>query len=74
MAQSKRITSRQAQAIKTRNKILKTTIDLMQKKGFDNITIETISKKAGVSVGSFYYYFKSFIRRTIIFKPTSMTA
>lgn len=59
MAQSKRITSRQAQAIKTRNKILKTTIDLMQKKGFDNITIEMISKKAGVSVGSFYYYFNS---------------
>lgn len=59
MAQSRRITSRQAQAIKTRNKILKTTIEMMQKKGFDNITIEAISKKAGVSVGSFYYYFKS---------------
>lgn len=57
--QHKKITTRQAQAIKTKNKILKTSIDMMQKKGFDNITIEGISKKAGVSVGSFYYYFKS---------------
>lgn len=31
----------------------------MKKKGFDNITIEDISKKAGVSVGAFYHYFKS---------------
>ncbi len=31
----------------------------MSKKGFSNITIEDISKKAGVSVGAFYHYFKS---------------
>ncbi|MEL7571009.1 MAG: TetR/AcrR family transcriptional regulator, partial [Eubacteriaceae bacterium] len=59
MTTHKRITSRQAQAIKTKNKILKTAIDMMQKKGFDNITIKGISKNAGVSVGSFYYYFNS---------------
>lgn len=60
MATVKRKTSaRQAQAIKTKNKIFKTAFDMMQKHGFDNITIEDISKKAGVSVGSFYYYFKS---------------
>ena len=56
---SKKITSRQAQAIKTRNKIYKIAFDLMKQKGFDNITIEDISKKAGVSVGTFYHYFKS---------------
>ncbi len=59
MTKQTRMTSRQAQAIKTRNKILKTAIDMMGKKGFDNITIKGISKSAGVSVGSFYYYFNS---------------
>jgi len=57
--QTKKMTSRQSQAIKTRNKIYNTAFDLMKKKGFDNITIEDISKKAGVSVGAFYHYFKS---------------
>lgn len=59
MTAKNRLTSRQAQAIRTRNKILKTAIDMMGKKGFDNITIKGISKSAGVSVGSFYYYFNS---------------
>lgn len=31
----------------------------MYKKGYDNITIEEISKKAGGSVGAFYHYFRS---------------
>lgn len=57
--QKKKLTSRQAQAIKTRNKIYNIAFDLMKKKGFGNITIEDISKKAGVSVGAFYHYFKS---------------
>lgn len=55
----KQLTSRQAQAIKTRNHIYKVAIDLMDKKGFNNVTIADISKKAGVSVGSFYHYFNS---------------
>lgn len=59
MTTERRMTSRQAQAIRTRNKILKTAIDMMSKKGFDNITVQGISKSAGVSVGSFYYYFNS---------------
>lgn len=57
--QQKKLTSRQTQAIETRNKIYNTAYDMMEKKGFDNITIEEISKKAGVSVGAFYHYFKS---------------
>ncbi len=57
--QRKKLTTRQAQAIKTKAKIYNTAFDLMEKKGFDNITIEEISKKAGVSVGAFYHYFKS---------------
>lgn len=55
----KKLTFRQAQAIKTRKKIYDVSIELMDKNGFDATTIEEISKKAGVSVGAFYHYFKS---------------
>ena len=55
----KKLTSRQIQAAQTKEKIYKTAFALMGKKGFNNISIEDISKKAGVSVGAFYYYYKS---------------
>lgn len=54
-----KLTSRQEQATRTKNKIYNVSIELMDKKGFNNITIEEISKKAGVSVGAFYHYYKS---------------
>ncbi len=55
----KKLTKRQLQAIDTKNRIYNVAIDLMERKGFDNITIEEIAKKAGVSIGSFYHYFNS---------------
>jgi AcrR family transcriptional regulator len=55
----KKMTKRQAQAIETRTKIYNVAIDLMVKKGYDNITVEEISAKAGVSIGAFYHYFKA---------------
>lgn len=58
MAKQK-LTKRQTQANKTKNKIYKVANELMEKKGFNNVTIEDISKKAGVSVGAFYHYYKS---------------
>lgn len=57
--QKKKLTSRQIQAAETRDKIYNTAYNLMKKKGFGSITIDDISKKAGVSVGAFYHYFKS---------------
>ena len=57
--QKEKLTKRQVQANKTKNKIYKVAVDLMEKHGFNNITIEDISKKAGVSVGAFYHYYKS---------------
>ncbi|WZL74563.1 TetR/AcrR family transcriptional regulator [Clostridiaceae bacterium 35-E11] len=54
-----KMTKRQIQAINTKNNIYTIAINLMEKKGYDNITIEEICKKAGVSVGTFYHYFKS---------------
>jgi AcrR family transcriptional regulator len=53
------MTSRQAQAQETSNRIYAAAIELMDRKGFDRITIADISKKAGVSVGAFYHYFES---------------
>lgn len=51
--------SRKIQAEATKNKIYKTAIKLMEQKGFNNMKIDDICSKAGVSVGSFYNYFKS---------------
>lgn len=52
-------TNRAKQAEATKNKIYNCGVRLMRKHGFDNITVEEISKQAGVSVGTYYYYFKS---------------
>lgn len=52
-------TKRALQAIETRNRIYESATALMKRNGFDNITIEQISKAADVSVGAFYHYFGS---------------
>lgn len=54
-----KLTKRKLQAIESKNRIYEIGVGLMEVKGFENITIEEIIKKAGVSVGTFYYYFKS---------------
>lgn len=53
------MTKRKIQASKTRKKIFNVAIGLMEKRGFNNMTIEDICKKAGVSVGTFYHHYKS---------------
>lgn len=55
----KPLTRRQEQALETRNRIYNAAVELMERKGFDNITIAEISRAAGVSVGAFYHYFES---------------
>jgi TetR/AcrR family fatty acid metabolism transcriptional regulator len=52
-------TKRQEKAVETKNRIYNAAIDIMDRKGFEKLTIVDISKKAGVSVGAFYHYFKS---------------
>jgi len=54
-----KLNKRQIQAQNTRDKIYDIAIDLIESKGFENITIAEICKTANVSVGSFYNYFKS---------------
>lgn len=56
---TKKLNKRKLQAQNTYEKIYNAAMTMVEKKGFDNITVEDICKKAGVSVGSFYNYFKS---------------
>ena len=53
------MTNREYQAQQTKNRIYDAAILLMQTNGVRQTTIEGICKKAKVSVGSFYNYFKS---------------
>lgn len=53
------MTKRAKQAMVSKSKIYKCGVNLIRKYGFDAVTIEQIAKKAGVSVGAFYYYFDS---------------
>ena len=55
----KPITDRSLRAIKTRKKLYQSAAKLIEKHGYNNVTIEEICRKAGVSVGAFYHYFNS---------------
>ena len=44
---------------RTREKLLKTSLDLMEQKGYQNTTVRDICAKANVSIGTFYSYFPS---------------
>lgn len=52
------MTNRQLAAQQTRKKIINAAKALIAEKGFENTSIDDIAKKAGVSTGSFYTYFK----------------
>ncbi len=57
--QERKLTKRQEKAIETKRTIYHVALDLIKEKNFESISIEEISKKANVSVGTFYYYFSS---------------
>lgn len=46
-------------AEQTRKKLLSAALALFKKNGYDNVTVEDITKKAGVAKGSFYVYFSA---------------
>ncbi|MCC8192150.1 MAG: TetR/AcrR family transcriptional regulator [Ruminococcus sp.] len=52
------MTNRQIRAMETKQKIMNAAEALISANGFENISIDDIAKKAGVSTGSFYTYFK----------------
>ncbi len=55
---SSSLTQRQQQAAETKLKIYRNTISLYQQKPYDTVTIADICEVSGISVGSFYHYFK----------------
>lgn len=46
-------------AQKTKDKLFKTAMDLFSKHGYKDVTVEDITKIAGLSKGTFYTYFQS---------------
>lgn len=51
--------SRKERAQFTRQKLVDAALDLFFEKGYDNVTVDDICEKAGVSKGAFYGHFKS---------------
>lgn len=52
-------TNRQLQAERTKQNIFATARELIEKQGFDKVTINEICRTAGISKGLFYHYYKS---------------
>jgi len=56
---TKRVNKRQQQAALTKAALFKSAIGLFNEKGFNEVTIEDITQRAGTAKGSFYTYFKT---------------
>lgn len=54
-----KLTSRDIQAQETREKLMRTSMELIAREGYQKVTISRICKECGVSVGTFYQYFQS---------------
>ena len=52
------MTNRQSAALKTKQKIVEAGKKLIAEKGFDNVSVEDITRASGVAKGTFYTYFK----------------
>jgi len=55
----KKITKRELDAQETKNNLLITAIKLFSEYGFETVTVDDITKRAGVSKGTFYTHFTS---------------
>ena len=55
----KELTSRKKQAMEMRSRIQAVALELFDKEGFENVSVEQIAQTAGCSVGNIYHYFKS---------------
>lgn len=60
---------RQLEAKETRRKIYETGCRLIEEKGFQNVSVEDITKACGVAKGTFYVYFKR--KEEIVFECCS---
>ena len=55
----KQLTARKRQAMEMRSRIQAVALDLFDRDGFENVSVEQIAQAAGCSVGNIYHYFKS---------------
>ena len=55
----KKITKRELDAQETKNNVFITAIKLFSEYGFETVTVDDITKRAGVSKGTFYTHFTS---------------
>lgn len=53
------ITKRDEQAAQTKNTIIRVALNLIQKKGYHNMSIRQLCQEAGISTGAFYHHFSS---------------
>lgn len=58
-AKKKKLTSRQLQALRTKDDIYEGALKVFGELGYEATSIEAITTAAGVSIGSFYTYFSS---------------
>lgn len=56
---AEKLTSRKQQALEMRQRIQTVALDLFDREGFENVSVEAIAQAAGCSVGNIYHYFKS---------------
>lgn len=52
------MTKREDKALQTKNKIIESAKYLIKENGFENVSVDDITKHAGVAKGSYYVYFK----------------
>ena len=55
----KELTPRKKQALEMRSRIQSVALELFDKEGFENVSVEQIAQAVGCSVGNIYHYFKS---------------
>lgn len=56
---TEKLTPRKQQALEMRSRIQNVALDLFDREGFENVSVEEIAQKSGCSVGNIYHYFKS---------------
>lgn len=59
MRKNELISTREKKSLDVKGKILKTTSKLMNRYGYEYLTVRNICKSADVSIGTFYHHFKN---------------
>lgn len=56
---AEKLTPRKQQALEMRQRIQNVALDLFDRDGFENVSVEMIAQAVGCSVGNIYHYYKS---------------